>query len=99
MPVSDAELIHAIETGMFSLPAVPGQLDYLNVSGVCARITSAPSPLANLAGLATLTPENADATIREMCDTYGARNVPFGWLVSPSTTPDDLPRRLEAAGF
>jgi len=99
MPVSDAELLHAIETGMHVIPAVPGQLDYLTVPGVHARITPAPSPLANLAGLATLTPENADAAIRSLCDTYGARGLPFGWLIGPSTTPADLPRRLEAVGF
>jgi GNAT superfamily N-acetyltransferase len=99
MPVSDAELLRAIESGMFSLPMVPGLIDRLDVPGVVGRITSAPSPLANLVGGATLTEANADSTIRALRDFYGARGLPFGGLVGPSSTPQDLTARLAAAGI
>jgi hypothetical protein len=99
MPISDAELLHAIESGMLSLPEIPGLIDHLTLPGVQGRVTAAPSPLANMVGGATLTETNADSTIRELCRYFGDRGLPFGWLVGPSSTPVDLPSRLIAFGF
>jgi N-acetylglutamate synthase-like GNAT family acetyltransferase len=95
-----AALVEALETSMFLLPDVPGQVRTLTTfPGVRCRMTSVSYPLSNLVGLSQLTPENADATIQQVRDLFAREQKVFGWLLGPHSTPADLRQRLGAAGF
>jgi hypothetical protein len=93
------ELVRALETSVFLLPEVPGQLSALNLPGLRGRMTSVSYPLCNIVGLSTLTPENADAAIRQVRDLFAREQKAVGWLLGPGSTPANLRQRLTAAGF
>jgi hypothetical protein len=95
--LSDTDILRAIEVGMLLMPEVPNRNRNLDIPGVMGRITDVPFPLTNLIGMAELTDESADETIRAVCVAYG--DAPFAWLVGPLTTPKNLADRLQAAGF
>src|SRR4051812_30264290 len=97
MPLTDSEILRAIEVGMLLLPEVPEHNANLNIPGVRGRISSVPFPLTNMVGMAELTDDNADETIQAVCAAYG--DLPFSWLIGPLTTPKNLAQRLHAAGF
>lgn len=71
----------------------------LPVSGVSGRISSIPSPLINLVGLAALTEANVDDKIQQVIELYRREGTIFGWLVGPTSQPVNLRERLVAAGF
>ena len=52
-----------------------------------------------MVGAATLDKGDADETIGHVREIYAGWNKEFGWLVSPLSTPFDLPGRLEGAGL
>ncbi len=97
MRPTEAELVAAIEATLHFYPPVPGLAEDLGVPGVRGRVTALSHPLANLVGMARLAEGDADATIARAKERFGGRA--FGWITGPSTTPRDLPRRLEAAGL
>jgi len=100
MAATDDELLQWIETGLWYLPAVPGLNEDLSVPGVIGRATPSVShPFVNLVGAAHWTDTEADTRIAEVSAYFQERNLPFIWLIGPSTTPADLPDRLQRAGF
>ena len=98
MSIDEHTLLWALETSAFLVPELPGRVERLDVPGVQGRITADSDPFANLVGAATLDEGNADETIRQVCEIYAGWNKEFGWLVSPLSTPFDLPGRLEERG-
>lgn len=92
-------LERALETSMFLLPEVPGEVSSLSIPGLIGRKTSVSYPLSNLVGMSQLTPVNVDATIQRVRDLFTREKKVVGWLVGPNSTPDDLRPRLTAAGF
>ena len=99
MSIDEQTLLYALETSAFLVPELPGRVERLDVPGIQGRITADSDPFANLVGAATLDEGNADETIWHVCEIYEGWNKEFGWLVSPLSTPFDLPGRLEGAGL
>jgi hypothetical protein len=99
VPVSDAELVAAIESSLFLYPAIPGLTADLGVPGMRGRVTEMSHPLANLCGLADLSDRDADVTIARVKDRFATERKAFGWVTGPGTRPRDLDRRLAAAGM
>ena len=95
--VASRDLVEAIESTLFVLPAVTGLSQDLGIPGLRGRITKLSHPLANLCGDARFSEREADALIEKVRQRY--KGLAFGWITGPSTRPADLPRRLEAAGF
>lgn len=58
-----------------------------------------PVPLRNGVYRAHLAPDTADAKIEETIAYFKARDLPFMWLVGPSSQPQDLGERLAAHGI
>jgi len=46
-----------------------------------------------------LTEDNIDLKIIEVISYFTSRNLPFQWMVTPTTKPDSLDERLKAHGF
>jgi GNAT superfamily N-acetyltransferase len=99
MAVRDDALLDAIQTSFFLYPEIPGESEDLGIPGVQGRVTKISHPLANLVGAATLAPDDADAAIAQVSDIFIGRNLAFGWVTGPSTTPADLPERLMRRGL
>src|SRR5262245_44112093 len=100
MAASKEAILVALETSIFAFPEMPERWEVLDFPGVRAHATPQTShPLGNLVGVATLTADNADAVIAQVCDFFAVRGHTVGWWVNPSSTPGDLVSRLEAAGF
>ncbi|HEY6957603.1 MAG TPA: GNAT family N-acetyltransferase [Candidatus Limnocylindria bacterium] len=97
MTVADSDLIAAIESTLTFYDPVPGVSEALGIPGLDGRVTVLSDPLANLVTMARLDERNADATIARVKERFGGNA--FGWVTGPSTTPRDLPERLERAGF
>jgi GNAT superfamily N-acetyltransferase len=58
-----------------------------------------PARVVNAANLARFTEEGAADGIAEVKAFFGQLGVPFRWFFGPTSTPSDLPERLEAAGL
>jgi GNAT superfamily N-acetyltransferase len=99
MSLDEHTLLWTLETSAFLVPELPGRVERLGVPGVRGRITADSDPFANLVGASTLDEGNADETIWQVREIYAGWNKEFGWLVSPLSTPFDLPGRLEDAGL
>jgi len=100
MAASKEMILHALENSLFVFPEMPGRLELPDFPGLQARATPQIShPFSNLVGIASLTEENANATIAQVQDFFGRRSHMVGWWVNPTSTPHDLVSRLEAAGF
>src|SRR5215813_1050602 len=100
MAASKEAIFLALENSIFEFPEMPGRWEVLAFPGVRAHATpQASHPIGNLVGVSTLTTDNADAVIAQVRDFFAARDHTVGWWVNPSSTPGDLVRRLEAAGF
>jgi GNAT superfamily N-acetyltransferase len=99
MSVSRDVLLDAIESGFSLMPEVPGKLEKLTIPGIRGRVTPFSHPFANMVSAATLTSDNADATIRQAIDFFARQNKVFSWVIGPRTTPADLGTRLRAAGL
>src|SRR5215831_11396741 len=100
MAASTEAILFALENSIFEFPEMPGRWEVLHFPGVRAHATpQASHPIGNLVGVATLTADNADAVIAQVRAFFAARAHTVGWWVNPSSTPGDLVRRLEAAGF
>jgi Acetyltransferase (GNAT) domain len=98
-PPTREQLVSALETSMFVLPEVQGETKSLSMAGLRGRVSTVSSPLSNLVGLSTLTPQDADATIQRVIATFASERKAFGWMLGPSSTPADLGQRLSAAGL
>jgi len=92
-------LLYAVETSPFLIPELAERVARLWVPGILGRITSDSDAFANMVGAATLTAEDADETIWQVCDIFASEHKEFGWLVGPLSTPADLPDRLLQAGL
>ena len=100
MAASKEAILRALENSIFEFPEIPERWELLEFPGVRAHATPQTShPIGNLVGVATLTEDNADAVIAQVRDFFAERGHTVGWWVNPSSTPGDLVRRLEAAGF
>jgi len=100
MAASKETILYALENSVFVLPEVTGSWEVPNFSGLRAHATPKIShPFSNLVGVSTLSEANADAVITQVQDFFAKRNHIFGWWLNPSSTPSDLVKRLEAAGF
>jgi len=93
------KLGEAVETGLFLLPELTGELSALAISGVQGRITPVSSPFANVVGAAQLNSTSVDSTIDNVIKYFTDAGLSFGWRVGPSSTPRDLGKRLLAAGM
>ena len=58
-----------------------------------------PARVVNAANLARFTEASAADRIDAVRDFFGRLGVPFRWFFGPTSTPADLPARLEAAGL
>jgi len=96
---NDLDLDRAVETGLFLLPELPGELSPLPISGLQGRVTPISSPFANVVGAAQLDAQSADSAIDAVIEYFMEKNLSFGWRVGPSSTPRDLGTRLLAAGM
>src|SRR5262244_3218971 len=100
MAASTEAIFLALENSIFAFPEMPARWDAPDFPGVRAHATPQTShPIGNLVGVSTLTEDNADAVIAQIRDFFAARENTVGWWVNPSSTPGDLVRRLEAAGY
>ena len=99
VPLSETDLVAAIESSLFLYPAIPGLTADLGIKGLRGRVTEMSHPLANLCGLAELSERDADATIARVKDRFAKERKAFGWVTGPGTRPRDLERRLTAAGM
>jgi len=99
MTVSDRDLLAAIESSLFMYPAVPGLTQDLGLPGLKGRSTALSHPLANIVGDARLDAGGADAAIDRVMKRFKGERKAFGWVTGPSTTPPDLPRRLQKKGM
>jgi hypothetical protein len=99
MAISKDVLLDAIESNFSLIPEVPGKLERLTIPRIRGRVTPFSHPFANMVSAATLSSDNADATIRQAVDFFARQNKAFSWVIGPRTTPADLGRRLRAAGL
>lgn len=97
MTVAERDLIAAIESTLTFYAPVPGVAEDVGIAGVYGRVTSLSHPLANIVADARLDERNVDAAIARVKERYAGKA--FGWVTGPSTTPSDLPSRLERAGL
>lgn len=99
MSVAEDALILAIESSLHVYPPVSGLSEDLNVKGVRGRVTDLSNPLANLVGMADVSPENVDATLKMVRSRYSGGRKAYGWVTGPLTRPHDLGERLIGAGL
>jgi GNAT superfamily N-acetyltransferase len=76
-----------------------GTLKPLKINGVRGRISSINSPFLNIVGLADLEEERCNDVIRLVIDRYKRENKNFGWLVGPTTKPNNIDKHLIENGF
>ncbi len=99
MDLDRATLIDAVETSFAMLPEIDGMVDYLNIRGIHGHETALSHPMVNMVTSASLTHADADDAIGAVCSHFAGQKKAFGWVIGPSTTPDDLGARLERAGL
>ena len=100
MPLTDQDILDAIEQSFFSVEPRPGLIEHVPITGITGRYCPDIShPMVNLVGMARLTPDTVATTITQVQIFYAKRDLAFGWLVSPSNTPADLAGHLAAAGL
>ncbi len=76
-----------------------GRLRPLNIEGVRGRISDLDNPLINVVGLAKLSEETCEKTIRTVVERYSLEKKSFAWLVGPTSKPGSLVKYLRAQGF
>ncbi len=99
MRLDRSALIGAVETSFAMLPEIDGMVSYLKIPGILGHETALSHPMVNMITSASLTHEDADDAIRAACDHFAGQQKAFGWVIGPSTTPDDLGARLGSAGL
>ena len=100
MPLTDQNILDAIERSFFSAKPQPGVVELITIEGLTGHYRPAKShPFINMVGMAQLTPETVTAAIAQVKDFFAEREITFGWLVSSMNTPPDLADHLQAAGF
>jgi ribosomal protein S18 acetylase RimI-like enzyme len=73
--------------------------EVLDLRDVRFSASGLPARVVNAVNMAHLTEASAPARIEEAKAFFGRHGVPFRWLFGVTTTPADLPERLEAAGL
>ena len=71
----------------------------LDLPDVRFSASGLPARVVNAVNMAHLNEESAGERIAEAKAFFGRFGVPFRWLFGVTTTPADLPERLEAAGL
>ena len=99
MTLKKRVLLEAIETSMFLLPELPGMVEKLSIPGIQGRIIDGSDPFVSIVGAARLTPQNAEAVIRQVYDLFAGQQKAFGWVISSSSTPLGLEERLAKVGM
>lgn len=100
MPVTKEDFLRGIEDSFADSPEISGVRENLKFDGVKGRWSPLIShPFINLVGAATLDQSNADATIKQVLAFFAQKELAFGWMIGPQSTPKDLDTRLEAAGL
>jgi GNAT superfamily N-acetyltransferase len=96
---TDDALTLAIESSLQVYPPVSGLSEDLGVKNVRGRVTDLSNPLANLVGMASIAPEDVDATLKMVRNRYSGGRKAYGWVTGPLTRPLDLGARLVATGL
>ena len=92
--------MRAIETGLFSIPGVPGELEALNVAGVRGHVAPHVSDgLVNNVGDFNLPDTKVESTLDEIRARYRALGNPAQWWIGPSAKPAGIVPALEARGI
>lgn len=99
MSVAEDALILAIESSLQVYPPVSGLSEDLGVKGVRGRVTELSHPLANLVGMASIAPEDVDATLKMVRNRYSGGRKAYGWVTGPLTRPHDIGERLATSGL
>jgi GNAT superfamily N-acetyltransferase len=99
MDITVAVLVRAVEASFAMLPETEGLVSYLSIRGIHGHETRLSHPMLNMITSTALTPANADAAIKLVRDHFAEQDKAFGWVIGPSTKPDDLGARLLSAGL
>jgi len=73
--------------------------EVLRSGGVQISASGLPARVLNAVNVAQFSTENATWEIQRAAAVFERRGVPFRWFAGPTSTPGDLPERLEAAGI
>lgn len=99
---SPAALVTAVEENLFAFARRFGRWERMEThqaEDVQWYFSDVPFPMFNSATALRLDAARADAVIAGLIERAQARGVPLMVWTGPSTTPPDLGRRLQAAGF
>lgn len=99
MPVTDQDIIAAIEEGLWMSPDIPGKFESIEIAGLRGRQSPIPHPLTNSVGLAKLKPEELDSVIQKVSAFFFQQGHPYSWIIGPNSEPSNLTERLGAAGL
>lgn len=100
MPPTDAELVRAIETGVFRMPTVPGEFEALDISGVQGNFAPhVPNELVNNVGDFNVPDAMLEDTIEQALATYRALGNPAYWWTGPNTKPACVEAAMESHGL
>ena len=83
----DSEFFEKLGIKLVEIPGIKGFISPVNSEGM------------NHVGLASLTSENVEETIKKVVDLFNTEKKSFSWIVGPSSTPKDLSERLIKSGF
>lgn len=93
-------LIEPVEgSQLHVMPPLPGEVTWFGELGLRGRITTVSNATANAVLVTRLRAHDADRHIERMKARYADRNLAFGWVLSPASTPPGLGRRLAAHGI
>lgn len=98
--MTPAELREQLEATLAEMMLRPGPDKTVEVTPRWSRVTSrARHAMLNTVLRARLRPDEVAGAVAEMVAHYGARELPFIWLVDRASEPPDLGQRLLALGF
>jgi hypothetical protein len=100
MSPTDAELIRAVETGVFQVPSVPGELEALEISGVQGIIAPhVTDGLVNNVGDFNVPAAKLDDTISQVLAAYRAVGNLAYWWCGPNAKPAGVESELVGHGI
>jgi GNAT superfamily N-acetyltransferase len=100
MPTTDDELLDLIEHFLVTCLEVPRQLRLLTLAGMPARVSRLTFASLNAVGFGRFSDsEQARTALAEVERFFGARGLPYSWLVGSRDTPPELQDLLAARGL
>lgn len=100
MTPTDADLVRAIETGVFRLPTIPGEYETLGICGVQGNFTpDFSNDLLNNVGDFNVTEATMEDTIEQVLTQYRDLGNSACWWTGPNTKPVGIAASLQARGF